>query len=265
MTSKPFVCAPRQDAAVRLFCLPYAGAGAVAYRTLSNQFPPVLDACAIELPGRGLRMREAYSTHLLTLASRLATELAPHLDRPFALMGYSMGSLLAFELARELRRLRLPTPIHLFVAAEGAPDLAADADRPRSELSDNELVEKLEARYGRGLPPAILADEDMLAFFVSIIRADLRLLESYRYHEAPPLSCPITVFVGARDASISRGNPAEWQRHTLAACDVHTFDQCGHFFLDDEALALASVILDRLNLRSPPARRDSRTDLEPND
>ena len=42
---------------------------------------------------------------------------------PFALFGHSMGALVGFELARALRRRRLPAPERLFVSAFRAPHL----------------------------------------------------------------------------------------------------------------------------------------------
>ncbi|MGG8687932.1 thioesterase domain-containing protein [Streptomyces lividans] len=38
--------------------------------------------------------------------------MAPLADRPHAFFGHSMGALLAYELARELRRRALPGPCH---------------------------------------------------------------------------------------------------------------------------------------------------------
>ena len=37
------------------------------------------------------------------LVKALTREIFPHLDRPFALFGHSMGAMISFELARRLR------------------------------------------------------------------------------------------------------------------------------------------------------------------
>src|SRR4051794_34726781 len=50
---------PRLHARARLFCFPHAGAGASAYRLWPNGLPTDLEVCAIQLPGRESRLREA--------------------------------------------------------------------------------------------------------------------------------------------------------------------------------------------------------------
>jgi medium-chain acyl-[acyl-carrier-protein] hydrolase len=45
--------ARRPAARLRLFCFPYAGSGAAIYRDWPAGFPPSIEVCAVELPGRG--------------------------------------------------------------------------------------------------------------------------------------------------------------------------------------------------------------------
>src|SRR3990172_3116030 len=47
---------PNPDAALRLFCFPYAGAGASLFRAWGNAFPPEVDVCSVQLPGRETRL-----------------------------------------------------------------------------------------------------------------------------------------------------------------------------------------------------------------
>ncbi len=62
--------------------------------------------------------------HAATLVATLSRELLPLLDRPFAFYGHSMGALIAFALARQLRRQNL-LPVHLFVGGYFAPHAPA--------------------------------------------------------------------------------------------------------------------------------------------
>ena len=51
------------------------------------------------------------------LIDTLIDDLKPEMDIPFAFFGHSFGSLIAFELGRNLRKRNLPQPIHLFASA----------------------------------------------------------------------------------------------------------------------------------------------------
>src|SRR5205823_4265157 len=117
-------------------------------------------------------------TNMKALLAELLDGLAPAHDRYVALFGYSLGALLAFEYAREVRRIGAGEPDHLFVAARRAPQLPTDA--PIARLSDAEFVRETTRRYD-GIPKAILDDPDLLAYFLPAIRGDVTLLESHVY------------------------------------------------------------------------------------
>src|SRR3546814_4585026 len=118
---------------------------------------------------------------MTTLLDRLVAAIEPQLDRPFVFFGHSMGALVAFETARELRRRGLPAPIRLFVSGRRAPTVT-DGEAPLHGLPDPALVSELDRRFG-GLPTAIKAEPDLLAMFVPIIRADLTLLERHAFRK----------------------------------------------------------------------------------
>ncbi|TXC66112.1 thioesterase [Piscinibacter aquaticus] len=113
--------APRPACDLRLVCFHHAGVGAAVYRPWAVDLPPDVEVCAIELPGRGSRLREAP----LDSVARIVSELIPHLqaevDRPFAFFGHSMGAVLAYETAVALSAAGGPVPQHLFVSGRRPP------------------------------------------------------------------------------------------------------------------------------------------------
>src|SRR5208337_878151 len=95
---------PGPKTRLRLFCFPYAGAGALIFRNWSDALPRDIEVCPIQLPGRGTRLTEPPFTKLSCLVEALTRALIPLLDRPFAFFGHSLGALIGFELARQIRR-----------------------------------------------------------------------------------------------------------------------------------------------------------------
>ncbi|HEX2093650.1 MAG TPA: thioesterase domain-containing protein, partial [Longimicrobiaceae bacterium] len=163
---------------LRLFCFPYAGGGASIFRTWSQSLPPEVDVCPVQLPGRESRLREPPFDRLLPLVRTLADVLAPYMDLPFALYGYSNGALMSFELARELRRRGMRGPVHLFVAACPAPHLP-DKDPPIHALPDVELIREI--RRLNGTPEEILQNEELMTLLIPLLRADSAIHETYVY------------------------------------------------------------------------------------
>ena len=114
---------PARTPAVRLFCLPYVGGAASVYEPWRGAFGDDVEVCPVELPGHQTRLREPAFTHVDALVDALASALVDELDVPYALFGHSLGSLVAFELARELRRRGVGEPRALLVSGGPAPAL----------------------------------------------------------------------------------------------------------------------------------------------
>src|SRR5262245_12023957 len=165
---------PRPHARLRLFCIPYAGAGVVAYHSWPNYVPPDVEVCAIQLPGRDGRLREKPFVDLLALVDVLAKGLSPWLATPYALFGHSMGALIAYGLVRHLRQQSATPPVRLFVSGRRAPHVPS-RQSPCHQLPDQEFIETLVQRYN-GIPKAVLSEPELMSLFLPILRADFTLM-----------------------------------------------------------------------------------------
>src|SRR5205085_7998711 len=95
---------PNPAARLRLFCFPDAGAGASVFFTWPSQLPPDVELAAVQPPGREARLSETPYSDMMELVEKLGEVLEPHMNVPFAFFGHSNGAIMAFELARRLRR-----------------------------------------------------------------------------------------------------------------------------------------------------------------
>lgn len=216
------------DALVRLFCLPYAGGGTAVFHRWRSALPRQVNLVPLCLPGHDGRLAESPRTDLCTLARELADDLLHALDRPYVLMGYSLGAWIAFELARELRRRGGPLPETL-IAAAAQPPHAALRERPFHELPDEEFIAVMQQRYD-GIPATILNNAELLQLLLPVLRADIQMVETYRYVAEPPLDTDILALGGTDDPAVTAAQLAEWRRHTARNCSVRQFPG-GHFFL----------------------------------
>lgn len=237
---------PQPGAALRLICLPYAGGGAVVYRPWRRLLPPSVALSIVQLPGRETRLREAPFTRMAALVAALAEAAAPLAAGPYALFGHSMGALVAFELARALRRAGAPAPRCLFVSGRRAPQLP-DPEPPLHPLADGPFVGAMVRRYN-AIPRVILEDVELLRLFLPTLRADFELIETYAYADEAPLACPI-VALGGQDDVRARGADLEaWRAHTTASFRARQLPG-GHFYLQDERAALIDEIVGALGTR----------------
>ena len=100
--------APRRSPSIRLFCFPYAGVGASVFRQWPAGLPVEFDVCAVQLPGRTVRLSEPPVASIPELVDGIVAAVTPYLDIPFVFFGHSMGAILAAEVTRELAAKRGP-------------------------------------------------------------------------------------------------------------------------------------------------------------
>jgi medium-chain acyl-[acyl-carrier-protein] hydrolase len=163
--------------------------------------------------------------------------LAPYLDKPFAIFGHSMGALIAFELARHLRREYAIEPVRLFVSGRPGPQTVRS--RSINALSDSEFLKLLWAY--NGTPEEALRNPELMELMLPVIRADFAVSQSYVYTPEPPLQCAITAFGGLHDETISREHLEEWREHTRGRFLLRMLPG-DHFFLNTaRALLLAAI------------------------
>ncbi len=229
---------PRQEARIRLFCFPYAGGGASIYHAWAQSLPPQVEVCPVQLPGRENRIREEPFRRMEALVEALAAGLAPLLDRPFAFFGHSMGSLIAFELARGLRREGRPGPVHLFVSGHRAPQLPPQ-DEPIHPLPDREFLDKVFQL--NGTPEEVRTNPELRALFLPILRADFELCETYRYRAEPPLPCPLSAFGGLGDSHAPREELQAWQAQSQGRFVLRMLPG-DHFFLTSAGPLLLKIL-----------------------
>jgi medium-chain acyl-[acyl-carrier-protein] hydrolase len=240
---------------MRLFCLPYAGGGASVFRSWSKDLPQNLELCAVQLPGRENRVREPPFRHISALIEILTESIKSYLNLPFAIFGHSVGALVAFELARQIRRVYGLSATHLFVASRRAPHLVSQEAIHR--LPDASFIEELR-RYD-GIPELLLREKELMQLLLPAIRADFAINETYVYSAEEPLECPISVFGGLNDPKVSSDYLTPWREHTRRVFSQHIFPG-NHFFLQSSRELLLQRIADDLE---PVLRRSAAVHGQP--
>lgn len=236
---------------LRLFAFPYAGGSSNIYYEWKSFLPDEVDFCPVELPGRGRRLTEPLCQDMSCLVDDVHEQVKGQLDLPFAFFGYSMGALLAYELAGRLRK-QGRMPVALFIAASRAPHLSRQIP-DTGDLSDEALIERL--RELNGTPKEVWQNQELLEFVLPILRADFSVVSHYTYKPESPLSCPVVAFGGELDPDVSEDALIAWKQHSDCSFRHYVFPG-DHFFIQtskDELLStfcqeLQRVIQEKVNL-----------------
>ena len=236
---------PNPQARLRLFCFPYAGGGSAVFRAWEDKMPDTVEVCPVQLPGREARLMEAPFNRLSTLVQAAAQALLPYLEKPFAFFGHSMGALVSFELARQLRRQHDLAPAYLFVSGRLPPQMA-DNSGPTYDLPDAQFMEML--LNLNGTPKEVLEHPALMELMLPMLRADFEVCQTYRYVEEPPLNCPLTVFGGLQDET-DRKSLETWREQTTASFSLRMLPG-DHFFLHTAQTQLIRIVAQELSHRT---------------
>lgn len=224
--------------AFRLFCFPHAGGSGEMFRQWHRHFPAEINICLVHLPGRGRRIAEAPFTNFRPLIESIADAIANHVPQPFAFYGHSMGAMISFELARELRRRGDKGLQHLFLSGRRAPTTPR-LEEPIFDLPHDEFIAAVKKL--NGTPHELLDDPELRDLFLPLLRADFEIVDTYVFQSEEPLCCPITVYGGLRDDHVSLESLREWQKQTVATCKTKMFPG-DHFFIQDPANNFLNVL-----------------------
>jgi medium-chain acyl-[acyl-carrier-protein] hydrolase len=231
----------RRNAQARVLCLPYAGGSTQVFHALARSMPENIEIGAVQLPGRWDRRREPLLTRLSDASRSLAGELTRLPPMPYALFGYSLGGLIAFETARILARdAQQQQPRALILAAVKAP-----TERPLlhlHKLSDAEFIKKHGERYPGAIPPAVLAEPDLLEMLLPVLKADMEMFETYQYLPGNALACPIYTIAGEQDPLCSQSLMAGWKKETAGSFFTETVAG-NHFFINNSVDRVRATIL----------------------
>lgn len=228
--------------APRLFYFPHAGGNAAAVLPWQQELGSSVELQVALLPGRGLRLFEPPLYDLDELVGRLSAavaELTEGRDRPFAFFGHSLGALVAFEVARSLRRQRLPGPFCLWACGAEGPQTRVVKQRLH-ELPDDELIDAL--RDYQGTPAEVLDDRELTGLLLPGIRADFALSECYRYRAEPPLELPIHLLRGEHDPYAEAELAAGWALESTRPLRETCFSG-DHFFLQPHSAEIAGLVV----------------------
>lgn len=228
---------PLSDGPV-VVCLPHAGGSASAYLPLSAELSAAAEVLLVQYPGRQDRLAEPVLDDIRQLADRIAHALRPWRERPLALFGHSMGSLLAYEVALRLERRRGRELLGLLLSGRAAP--CVPSNRNVHKMDDERLARHLAGLAGT--PAALLADKDLLATVLPSVRADFKAVETYRDRAGAKVTCPISCYSGRQDEGVPIEGLAKWADYTTGDWNLTLFDG-GHFYLQSRTQEVGRALL----------------------
>lgn len=230
------------NAETRLICLPYAGGHAGIFSGWAEELSDV-DVCAVQLPGRASRFSEPPIDNLTELVAHLVPAVAGLADRPIAIFGHSMGASVGFELIRALPSSAAKMVKRLIVSARMAPTFDVK-DPPIHDLPKADFISALSGL--EGTQPEFFENDELVDLLLPMLRADFRLIGTYKPQTIQPIDVPISALAGSRDSRAPADSMADWASLSRSGFDQTIIDG-GHFFIDTAKADVLRTLAQRLS------------------
>lgn len=221
---------------ITLFCFPFAGGGASAYNSWVQKMKGKVTVCPIQLPGREERIMEKPYHNMTDMLDELEETIWENIRGPYAFWGHSMGGKIAYELEKRMEK-RGKTARCFMVSGSRIPSIPEP--NPIYHLPDDEF-KKVLGRF-EGTPKEILENQELLDFFLPMLRADFTMDETYYDKDLITLRSPIEAFGGRNDREADEAAMKEWGKYTEGAFHCHMFEG-GHFYIREQEEAVLSEV-----------------------
>ncbi|WP_432828473.1 thioesterase II family protein [Dactylosporangium sp. CA-092794] len=228
---------------ISLLVLPHSGGNAHSYAPWRDLLPGDVRLLIGQYPGRGARFSEPPPTSIDDLAGPVVRCLPPDTG-DLVILGHSMGSLVAFEVARALTGAGRP-PRALIASACRPPYVPNPSPVHPERLDDDALVAAIKARGGTD--DGILDEPELREIIMPPIRADFAIDDAYRFTADPSvLTCPVTVIGGNADPVVPAIELPGWSAVTSARTAVGLMPG-GHFYFQQQLPAFLALVTGVLN------------------
>ncbi len=222
---------------IQLFLLPFAGGSSTSFTKLISCLDERINAVAVEYAGRGTRSKEPLFTDYQSFFNDIVNHIRDRRNEnvPFALLGYSLGGALAFEIAAGgLIPGRLS---HVVICARDSIS-EPSFTQEYSNLTENEFAEKIKELGG--VDERILKNKRFRDIYFKPLHADYEIWNQFQYDpDCKKMPCDITVLYSDEDNTCK--NPVGWTEFTKGKADFYEIGH-NHFFINDHYKEMAEII-----------------------
>lgn len=215
-----------------LICFPFAGGYSVSFQGLKHYLQEKYNVIAIEPPGHGSN-RMPLVEDIESLVTIYHHELDPFLSEKTILFGHSMGGIVVFRLTQILEKCGQP-PERIYLSGSFPPHKKMTKV---SHLNKQDFLDYVVSLGG--IPEKLLEHEELLDFFLPIIRSDFKAIEHFK-PIPQKIHTPASVFIGKEDKTQSYST-SEWNKW-LENMSLQEFDG-GHMFILSNTEDVANAII----------------------
>ncbi len=132
---------------IKIFALPGAGSSAITYYRWIAHLPSMFVISPLDLPGRGMKIKENKIFDNKALINHLYTHICEKMTNEnddYVLVGNSFSSILAIQLCKKIEEEKhIKNPKHLFLAVEPPPNILQQRKKMSEDIQRKDFVKRV--------------------------------------------------------------------------------------------------------------------------
>ena len=230
---------------MQIFCFTHAGGAASFYDNLELSCDNNFDFIKFEYPGHGSKIKEELCYNIDEVVEKFYSEFKEKNNgEPYALFGYSMGSLIAlYALQYIYLNKERQLPNHIFICAH-CPHIIVKINEINKDHVDD-YVKNRTIEFN-AIPKELLNNRIFWRMYLPIYKADYTMINTFDIENFKfKTNVPATVFFGKND--LASKNIFDWNKFFEKKVEYIEYDS-GHFFIKDHCKDMAMKIKEKLNM-----------------
>ena len=234
----------KPEGKINLLCFAYPGGSASSFAPWKKKINEKINLIPILYPEREIRKKEKMQETFTEFINDFIKENEELFKLPYAFFGYCGGAVIGYEIAIKARRFFGKLPIWGIIASSEAPEYLKDSLVPfPNGNEEKEMVDYLLSL--KMFDENILKNRMFLDYYIPLLKADCKMLETYTYEEKEKLNCNLDILYGEDDQTVRFEKAKKWEMITLGKTNIEK-RKGGHFFIDKEKDYVCDLINERL-------------------
>lgn len=225
-----------------MFCFPFIGGTSTSFRSLAENISRIANIVSIDPPGHGV-VNGKLICDIDKIVEIYYQGILKYLDKDFYILGHSLGGIIGYVLAVKLEKAGI-IPKGVFISASTSPNNISKEVDNASIFETNEGIRNGLIELGGKYEQLGKSNSIFSYSYMKVIKADYKLLRSYKETERLYLECPSYIIFSQDDDMVNPRYMEDWKNY-CKKCELIKVNG-NHNYIVDNSKEVGEVITSKL-------------------